>query len=97
MNVAELIAIARQTPLTKAAVKELAKKTTPDVALEAATLALDSAGANAAMVLAFTTIAAGGKLTSALSRSLLPEVSTLDHVGALVFATEGPAIDVLVE
>jgi hypothetical protein len=97
MNVAELIAIARQTPLTKAAVKELAKKTTPDVALEAATLALDSAGANAAMVLAFTTIAAGGKLTSALTRSLLPEVSTLDHVGALVFATEGPAIDVLVE
>ena len=71
MNVAELIAVARQTPLTKAAVKELAKKTTPALALEAAPVALDAAGANAAMVLAFTTIAAGGKLTSSLTRSLL--------------------------
>jgi hypothetical protein len=97
MNVAELIAVARQTPLTKAAVKELAKKTTPALALEAATVALDAAGANAAMVLAFTTIAGGGKLTSPLTRSLLPEVSTLDHVGALVYATEGKPLDVLVD
>ena len=97
MNVAELIAIARQTPLTKPAVRDLAKKTTPEVALQAATEALDAAGANAAMVLAFTAIAAGGKLTSPLTRSLLPEVSSLDHVGALVYATEGKPLDVLVE
>ena len=96
LNLAELIAIARQTPLTKSAVKDLAKKTTAASALEAATEALDAAGANAAMVLAFTAIAAGGKLTSPLTRALLPEVSSLDHVGALVFATEGDALDVLV-
>ena len=97
MNVAEIIALARQTPLTKPAVKELAKKTPPELALQAATEALDAAGANAAMVLAFTTISAGGKLTSSLTRSLLPEVSSLDHVGALVHATEGEPLDVLVD
>jgi hypothetical protein len=97
MNVAELVAIARNTPLTKSAIKDLAKKATGAEALEAASSALDAAGANAAMVLAFVTIAAGGKLTSPLTRALLPEVSTLDHVGALVHATEGKALDVLVD
>ncbi len=97
MNHAELVAIARQTPLTKSAVKELAKKATSQLAIAAANEALDAAGANAAMVLAFVAIAAGGKLPSALTRALLPEVSTLDHVGALAFATEGRALDVLIE
>jgi SEC-C motif len=93
---AEAIALARKTPLTRGAVAELARKVPAELAREAAMAALDTAGANAAMVLAFAAAAGGAKLRPELTRALLPEVSSLDHVGPLVFATEGKPLDVLV-
>ena len=95
-NVAELIALARRTPLTRGAVAELAKKVPADIAGQAAWAALGSAGVNAAMVLAFAAASKGQELASDLARAILPEVSSLDHVGPLVFATEGKPLDLLV-
>lgn len=92
----EAIALARKAPLTRGAVRELTKRLTPELAREAAVAALDAAGANAAMVLAFAAAASGAKLPPAVTRALLPEVASLEHVGPLVLATEGPALDVLV-
>jgi hypothetical protein len=92
----DAIAVARSTPLTRGAVEGLAKKLGGKVAGEAAVVALDTAGANAAMVLAFAAAAAGAKLDGKLTRALLSEVSSLDHAGPLVFATVGAALDVLV-
>ena len=96
MTTAEVIALARKTPLGRGAVADLAKKVPAPLAREAAVQALDTAGANAAMVLAFAAASAGAKLPAELTRALLPEVSSLDHVGPLVFATEGGPRDVLV-
>ncbi|MDF2698188.1 MAG: hypothetical protein K0S65_6571 [Labilithrix sp.] len=93
---ADAIALARTTPLTRGAVAELARKIPAELARDAATAALDDAGANAAMVLAFAAAASGAKLGAELTRALLPEVSSLDHVGPLVFATEGAPLEVLV-
>jgi hypothetical protein len=92
---AKEVALARRTPLTRGAIAELAKKIPAATARAAAVEALDSAGANAAMVLAFTAAVAGGRLDPTLTRALIPEVATLDHVGVLVFATEGDPFDVL--
>ena len=96
MTIAEVIALARKTPLARGAIAELAKKVAPELARDAAVQALDTAGANAAMVLAFAAAAGGAKLPPELTRALLSEVSSLDHVGPLVFSTEGSALDVLV-
>jgi hypothetical protein len=93
---AEVIALARKTPLTRGAVAELARKIPAESAREAAVEALDTAGANAAMVLAFAAASSGAKVPIELTRALLPEVSSLDHVGPLVFATEGDPLEVLV-
>jgi hypothetical protein len=90
------VALARRTPLTRGAIADIAKKIPTELAREAAMEALDSAGANATMVLAFAAAAGGAKLSSELTRALLPEVASLDHVGPLVFATEGEPLDVLV-
>src|SRR5690606_6088197 len=59
---AEVIALARKTPLTRGRVADLAQKVPGRVARDAALEALDTAGANAAMVLAFAAISAGEKL-----------------------------------
>jgi hypothetical protein len=93
---AEVIALARKTPLTRGAVSDLVQKVLPELARDAALEALDSAGAPAAMVLAFAAAAGGQKLDPNLTRALLPEVLSLDHVGPLVYATEGAPLDVLV-
>lgn len=92
----EVIALARTTPLTRGAVAEIGKKVPAEIARDAALEALDTAGANAAMVLAFVAAGRGAKLPPELTRALLPEVTSLDHVGPLVFATEGEPRDVLV-
>jgi hypothetical protein len=94
---ADAIALARKSPLTRGAITELAKKIPAKLAREAAAEALDTAGANAAMVLAFVAIHGGAKLPPDLTRALIPEVASLDHVGALVFATEGDTLAVLAE
>ncbi len=95
-QVSEAIALARKTPLTRRAVVELKGKIPPDVARDAAVRSLESAGVNAAMVLAFAAAAGNTKLPAELTRALLPEVLSLDHVGPLVLATEGDPIDVVV-
>jgi len=96
MTIAEVIALARKTPLGRGAVTELAKKMPATLAREAAVQALDTAGVNAAMVLAFAAASGGAKLPAELTRALLSEVSSLDHVGPLAFATEGSPRDMLV-
>ncbi len=96
MTIAEVIALARKTPLGRGAVADLAKKVAASLARDAAVQALDTAGVNAAMVLAFAAASGGAKLPPELTRALLPEVSSLDHVGPLAFATEGNPRDVLV-
>lgn len=96
LTVAEAIALARKTPLGRGAVAELARKLPASLAREAAVQALDAAGVNAAMVLAFAAASGGAKLPPELTRALLPEVASLDHVGPLVFSTEGDPRDALV-
>ncbi len=93
---AEVIALARKTPLSRSAVAELAKRVPAELARDAAVAALDSAGANAAMVLAFAAASRGARLPAGLVQTLLPEVASLDHVGPLAFAAEGSPLDVLV-
>ena len=92
---AEVIALARKTPLSRSAVADLAKRVPAELARDAAVAALDSAGANAAMVLAFAAASRGARLPAELVRTLLPEVSSLDHVGPLAFAAEGSPLDLL--
>jgi hypothetical protein len=92
----DVVALARRTPLTRPAVADLAKKVGAPLAREAAPVALESAGAPAAMVLAFVAAAGGEALEPALTRALIPEVLSIDQVGPLVFATKGAELDALI-
>jgi hypothetical protein len=91
----QVIALARRTPLTRGAVAELARKIPPGAARDAATEALETAGVDAALVLAFSAAAGGAKLDPRLTQALLPEVLSLDQIGPLVHATEGAPAHVL--
>jgi hypothetical protein len=93
---AEVVALARRTPITRGAIAELARKVPAELARKTVLETLDSAGANASMVLAFVAAVGGEKLDQPVTRTLLPEVLSLDHVGPLVHATEGSPLDVLV-
>jgi len=93
---AEVVALARRTPLTRGAIADLARKVPAELARRTVLETLDTAGANASMVLAFVAAAGGAKLDPPVVRTLLPEVLSLDHVGPLVRATDGSVLDVLV-
>ena len=94
-SIADAVALARVAPITRAGIADLAAKVPGDLASEAASAALETAGVNAAMALAFAAAAGKAKLDPDLTRALLPEVTSLDHVGPLVRATRGSAVEVL--
>lgn len=88
---AEILALARKTPFSRGAVGDLAKKIPAELAASLAVEALDSAGAPAALVLAFVAAAGGAKLDRAVTWQLCSEVLSLDQIGPLVHAAkEGP-------
>ena len=94
---AEILALARKTPLSRGAVGDLAKKIPAELAASLAMEALDAAGAPAALVLAFVAAAGGAKLDRAITWQLCSEVLSLDQIGPLVHATEGGALAALVD
>ncbi len=93
----EAIAIARTTPITRGGISDLAKRIPPTLEPATVDALLDSAGSSAAMALAFALAAAKKPVPATLTRSLLAEVFSLDHVGPLAHATEGGALEVLVD
>lgn len=89
-----LVDRARETPLTRAAVQELADA----AGLDAATVraALDRGDAHAATVLALACVAAEVPLDAATLRALLPEVESHDMIGPLAAAaSDASASEVL--
>lgn len=92
---AEIIALARKTPLSVGAVADLAKKVPAELAAEASTVALDTAGAPCALVLAFTAAVGGAKVPTETAAQLVTEVLALDQVGPLVEAAAGGPVAAL--
>jgi len=89
----EVVTRAKEKPLTRSAVDELAKSADVD---SAAVLAALSAGeAHAATVLAYACMAAGRKLTPDCVRALLADVDTVDHFGPLLFGSGVDAVSTL--
>jgi hypothetical protein len=91
---ADLVALARRTPITRGGIAELAKKLPAKLDHAEGMKLVDRADSNSAMAIAFALAAGGKKVPTVLTLSLLAEVLSLDHIGPLVFATDADTVDV---
>ena len=90
------LASAKKTPLSRDGVLAFAKQL--DLAPARALLAdaLDTAGAHAAIVLAFALALRGEKLDPVVVRALAPEVDEVSHLGVLMRAADAPFVELAV-